>query len=932
MPPKASLNQAAIEQMITSRINEALTATRARRVNVSGAGGSGQGGALATCECTFAGFMKCNHTVFHVIEGAQLMTAEFCLAEEVQWMDHELWNMKVKEFNIISYTQRFNEFSLMCLRMVEPENVKVDAYIRRLSENIKGEVTSSKPANLSEVVRMAHKLMEQNFQARKEREIKGNKRKWENFQSRNSSRSNYKDNSRHHSISVERLGTSRGFARRRMFPLKNKPQGGNVSARAYVIKDANKQGPNAVTSTFLLNNRYASVLIDSGSDKSFVNTRFSHLIDINPDKLDVSYEIEFADRKMVSTNTTLRGCTLNLVNHIFKIDIMPIELGMFNVLIGMDWLAEHDVFIVCSKNVVRIPCENKMLIVEGDKEYVPIIRDFPEAFPDDLPRLLPPRQVEFKTDLVPGPAPVERAPYHLASSEMKELSVQLQELLEKGFIRPSSSPRRAPVFSKCDFWQDLVQFLGHVIDNKGVHVDPAKVKAIKNWAAPTTPTEVRQFIRLASYYQRFIEALPEGTKDFMVYYDASLKGFGAVLMQREKFIAYASRQLKVYKKNYTTHDLELGAVVFALRLCRHYLYETKCVVFTDHKSLQYILNKKELTMRQRKWIELLRKYDCEICYHPRKANLVVDALIREKRINPLRVRALVMIVYNNLSNQILDAQKEAMKRKNVRAETLGRLIKQIFEFHPDGTRCFGKRFDKMYQDLKQLYWWLNMKADISTYALGTNLDMGIAYHPQTDGQSERTIQTLKDMLRACVIDFGSSLDRHLPLVEFSYNNSYHASIKAAPFEALYGQKCRLPNRLLIAGSHQKSYADSRTKSLEFKFGDMVLLKVSPWKGIIRFGKRRKLSPRYIRPFKILARVGLVAYTLELPEELQGIHVSCFMFHVSNLRKCLTDKNIIIPLDETQLDDKLDLIEESVEIVDREVKRFKQSQIPIVKVR
>ncbi|GJU11278.1 putative reverse transcriptase domain-containing protein [Tanacetum coccineum] len=219
-------------------------------------------------------------------------------------------------------------------------------------------------------------------------------------------------------------------------------------------------------------------------------------------------------------------------------------------------------------------------------------------------------------------------------------------------------------------------------------------------------------------------------------------------------------------------------------------------------------------------------------------------------------------------------------------------------------------------------------------ALGTNLDMSTAYHPQTDGQSKRTIQTLEDMLRACVIDFGSSWDRHLPLVEFSYNNSYHASIKAAPFEALYGRKCRSPvcwseNRLLTARSRQKSYADRRTKPLEFKVGDMVLLKVSPWKGVIRFGKCGKLSPRYIGPFKILARVGLVAYTLELPEEWQGIHS---MFHISNLKKCLADENLIIPLDDIQLDDKLHFVEEPVEIVDREVKRLKQTWIPIVKVR
>ncbi|GJU75457.1 putative reverse transcriptase domain-containing protein [Tanacetum coccineum] len=242
-------------------------------------------------------------------------------------------------------------------------------------------------------------------------------------------------------------------------------------------------------------------------------------------------------------------------------------------------------------------------------------------------------------------------------------------------------------------------------------------------------------------------------------------------------------------------------------------------------------------------------------------------------------------------------------------------------------------------------------------ALGTQLDMSTAYHPETDGQSERTIQTLKDMLRACVIDFRKGWERHLPLVEFSYNNSYHASIKAAPFEALYGRKCRSPvcwaevgdvqltgpeiihettkkivqirQRLQAARDRQRSYANVRRKPLEFQVGDRVMLKVSPRKGVIRFKKRGKLNPRYIGPFKILKRVGPVAYTLELPEELSNVHST---FHVSNLKKCLSDESLVIPMKELWLDDKLNFVEEPIEIMDREVKQLRQSRIPIVKVR
>ncbi|GKC65191.1 putative reverse transcriptase domain-containing protein [Tanacetum coccineum] len=263
-----------------------------------------------------------------------------------------------------------------------------------------------------------------------------------------------------------------------------------------------------------------------------------------------------------------------------------------------------------------------------------------------------------------------------------------------------------------------------------------------------------------------------------MYYDASLKGYGVVLMQREKVTA----------------------------LWRHYLYGMKCVVFFDHKSPQYILNYKELNLRQQRWIKLLSDYDCEIRYHPEKVNVMADALSRKERNKPLRVLDLMMTVQNYLPKQIREAQEEAMKRENVKAENLGGLIKQIFEF--------------------------------------------------------------------------------------------------------------------------RLYTNRRTKPLEFEVGDMVLLKVSPWKGDVRFRKRGKLSPRYIGPSKILARVGPVAYTLELPKELKGIHST---FHVLNLKKCLAKGDVVVLMDEIQLEDKLHMIKETVEVIDREVKRLKQSWIPIVKV-
>ncbi|GJT68372.1 putative reverse transcriptase domain-containing protein [Tanacetum coccineum] len=319
-------------------------------------------------------------------------------------------------------------------------------------------------------------------------------------------------------------------------------------------------------------------------------------------------------------------------------------------------------------------------------------------------------------------------------------------------------------------------------------------------------------------------------------------------------------------------------------------------------------------------IELLADYDCEIRYHPGKANVVADALSRKERIKPLRVRSLVMTIHPKLPSQILKAQTEALKEENIKAENL-RGMDKSFEIRPDGTRCIKNRSwlplfgnlrdlimhdshkskysihpgsDKMYQDLKKLYWWPNMKAIIAEYvgkcltcsrvkaecqkpsgllnALGTQLDMSTTYHPETDGQSERTIQTLENMLRACVIDFGKGCADHLftgPKLEIT-------SIKATPRD------------------RQRSYANIRQKPLEFQVGDRVMLKVSPRKGIIRFGKRGKLNPRYIGPFKIFERIVPVAYKLVLPEELSNVHIT---FHVSNLKKCLSDESIVIPMKE-----------------------------------
>ncbi|GJX79829.1 putative reverse transcriptase domain-containing protein [Tanacetum coccineum] len=438
-----------------------------------------------------------------------------------------------------------------------------------------------------------------------------------------------------------------------------------------------------------------------------------------------------------------------------------------------------------------------------------------------------------------------------------------------------------------------------------------------------------------------ILALPQGAKNCIVYYDASHKGLVAVLMQNEKVIAYASRQLKIHEKNYTTHDLELGAV-----------------------------------------LELLSDYDCEIHYHPGKANVVVDALSMKERIKPLRVRSLVMTIGLDLPKQILNAQTEAQKPENLKNEDVGGMIrkdilKEKLEPCADGTLCFnGRSWLPCYGDLRTVImhepsgllvqleipqWkWDNITMDFVTKlpkssqgydtiwvivdrltksAIFTQMretdsmeKLVRMYLKETDEQSKRTIQTLKDMLRACVIDFRNGWDRHLPLVKFSYNNSYHASIKVAPFETLYGRKCRSPVCWAEVGQVQltgpEMVKETTEKPMEFQVRDRVMLKVSPWKGVVCFGKRRKLNPRYVGPFKLLEKIGTVAYKLELPQELSRVHNT---FHVSNLKKCYSDEPLAVPLEGLHVDDKLRFVEEPVKIMDWEVKRLKQIRIPIVKV-
>nr|GEW51688.1 putative reverse transcriptase domain-containing protein [Tanacetum cinerariifolium] len=820
--------------------------------------------------------------------------------------------------------------------------------------------------------------------------------------------------------------------------LKNNNHGiqvgnGNASAKVYAVGHVGTNpDSNVIMGTFLLNNHYASILFDIGADMHFVSTAFSSQIDITPTTLDHYYDVELAGGRIIGLNTIIRGFTLNFLNHPFNIDLMPIELGSFDVIIGMDWLEKYQADRVSTQRSIRDRAIINFLKTAfryryGHYEFQVILfglTNAPAIFMDLMNHVCKPYLDKFVIVFID-----DIIIYSKNKEEHEEHLKLIVELLKRDELYAK--------FSKGEFWIPKVQFHGHVIDSQGIHVDPAKIESTKDWASTKTRTKILQFLGLAGYYRRFIEGFSKIAKSITKHTQKELSLIRVKNRSRlpvnkeevvqEKLIAYASCQLKIHKKNYTTHDLELGPVVFALKIWRNYLYRTKCTVFTDHKSLQHILDQKELNIRQRHWLELLSDYDCEIRYHPRKENVVTDDLSRKERDKPLRVQALVMTIVLEHPKQILNAQTKARKPENIKNEDIGgflienskdleKLRTKKLEPRADGTLCSNGRswllyygdlrivimhkshkskysihlgFNKKYQGMMKLYWWPNMKAYIATYvskcltcakvktehqrplgllvivdrlsksaifvpmretdpiqklarmylkerslqkALGTSLDLSTAYHPQTDRQSERAIQTLKDMLRACVIDFGRGWVNHLSFVEFSYNNSYHASIKATLYEALYSRKCCSPicwaevgevqlfgleivqettekiiqikKRIQVAHDPQKSYADLKRKLMKFQVGDRVMLKV-------------------------LEKVRSVAYKLELPQELSRVHNT---FNVSNLKKCYADEPLAILLDGLHFDDKLLFIEEPIEIMDREFKRLKRSRILIVKVR
>ncbi|GJU37269.1 putative reverse transcriptase domain-containing protein [Tanacetum coccineum] len=809
------------------------------------------------------------------------LVEEFCPSHEMQKLETELWNHAMVRASHAAYTDRFHELARLVPHLVTPKSSKIERYVYGLAPHIRGMVAAMELKTIYKAVQISGALTDEAVRNGSIKKVEKRGNVGEPSKDQNSRDDNQMTRTRNafattlNLVGRENTGAwpkcttcnsyhapegprrtcfncnrpvhlakdCRGVSRN-VIPINaknptvracyecgstdhvksaclrlNRAQGpggnclnqvvANKGVRVVETKGAKlgvghscwEQRKLAMMGTFTLNNHFATTLFDFGADYSFVSTTFIPLLGIKPSELGFRYEIEIASGQLVEIDKVIKGCKLEIEGLVFDINLIPFGHGSFDVTIGMDWLSNHKAEIIYHKKVVRIPLlDGKVLRVLGEK--------------------LKEKMRQLKS-LIPGATPVANSPYRLAPSELEELSRQLKELQDKGFIRPSSSPWGALFFSKIDLRfgyhqlrvheDDILKtafrtHYGHfeftvmpmvlrlttrVSSDSGGACRTLKVSlgtaqegettlvrlAVKNWKAPRTPSEVHSFLGLAGYYRRFIKnfskiaksltiltqkcktfdwgeeqelafqtlkdklcnapvlALPDGPEDFVVYCDASGLGIGCVLMQRDKVITYASRQLKIHEMN-MTYDLEMGAVVFALKIWRHYLYGIKSVIYMDHKSLQHIFSQKELNMPQRRWIELFSDYDCEILYHPGKANVVADAQSRKEIVKPKRVRAMNMTLQSSIKDRILATQKEVVDEFAGLQKGLDEMIKQ----RSDGTLYYLDRIwvplkgdvralildeahkskysvhpgaDKMYYDLRDRYWWSGMKKDIA---------------------------------------------------------------------------------------------------------------------------------------------------------------------------------------------------------------------------
>ncbi|GJX56818.1 putative reverse transcriptase domain-containing protein [Tanacetum coccineum] len=763
--------------------------------------------------------------------------------------------------NHAGYTDRFHESAKLVPHLVTPESARIKRYMAGLVPKIRGMLKPTQLATIQSAILKAGILTDEAIS--NETLTKGSEKKKEpdhfardcrsptipvapvnTVDARPNQRACYECGNLNHLRNVcPKLNREYGQSgnqlalgwRRNDRGGRNQVRGREYNASMNTAEAA--KDSSVVTSTFSLNDHFATVLFDSGANFSFISTKFVPILNMKPSIANPGYVIEIVVGKKVKVDRIIHSCKLELGSSIFTIDLIPLGHGSFDVIVGMDWLSHNKAMIVCHEKVVEIPLvDGEILIVHGERvkestkalknakvdepniSDISMVREFVEVFPDDLKGLPPQRQVEFRIELIPGATPIAKSPYRLAPSEMQELSEQLKELQDKGFIRPSHSPWRAPLlfvkkkdasmrmcidyrelnkltaknrysllriddlfdqlqgaryFSKIDLRSSYHQLRVHEDDipktafrTSGIHVDPSKIEAVKNWKAPTTSSEKNQKYEWGKEQEAAFQTLKNNLCDAPVLsLPDGVEDFERLCLR-----------------------LRPGDIIFMAR--------------RDHKSLQHIFDQKDLNMRQRRWIEPFSDYDCEIRYHPGKANVAVDALSRKERVKPRRVRAMAMKIQSGMNVLILAAQKEAFEQENLPSERLNGLEQQM-EKRDDGSLYF---LDHIWVPLR----WTVYIA----------------------------------MLVDCTAGFRDEVGYEYGLSSPNGWSNYHSSIRCAPFEALYGRKCRslvlwakigesslirpelvqettdkvvlIKEKLKAMRDRQKSYADNRRKPLEFE--------------------------------------------------------------------------------------------------------------------
>ncbi|GJR69666.1 putative reverse transcriptase domain-containing protein [Tanacetum coccineum] len=816
-----------------------------------------------------------------------MMTTEYCPATEIQRMEQELWTLTLKGDDIEAYNNRFHELALMCHELVPTEKKKIERYVRGFPERIKGNITSSKPATLHDAIIMARELVEQAVQGRAARIGESNKRKWEDHQ-RNTNNNNRNRNNNHHQQQNRRQENVRAYA---AAPAGGKNYAGNLPKCNRCNLHHHGPCPQKCQRCQRIGHMEKDCRVRlQGAGNDFLQ---------NVTCFGCGEKGHFKDKCPKARNQQNDGAHGRAYMVIENPQQNPnVVRGSFDVIIRMDWLANHQALIDCYEKIVRIPLPNgKIHEVQGESSLACIKAD------------------EKKLDDIRA-SPVVRSPYRLAPSEMLELSNQLKELQGKGvYSTKVSSPWGAPVLfvKKKERIDDLFdQLQGACCFSKidlrsGYHQLRSREEDIRRRGERGGRCLERKERLKARRVRAMSITIHSGLKTKILEAQS----------EASKDLKAPTEWLRGLERHFEQRDN--GEIYFFDRIWIPSVGGVRKLIMDEAHTSRYSVHpgadKMYYDLRDLYWWPGMKRdiaeyvSRCLTCSKIKAEHQKPSGFLQQPEIPEWKSG-------KDNNGLVTSCLKVAVGMNDL--VVVDRLTKSAHLI----------TLYTVWSDSRHNLW-LALSRSIGyktrhEYGLHSGRRSGVAV----------LSKTLEDMLRDCVMNFGGSWDTHLPLVEFSYNNSYHTSIKLCTIRALYGRKCRSPviwteERLKTARSRQKSYADKRRKPLEFEVGDRVLLKVSPWKGVVRFGKKGKLAPRYVGPFESSRAVGTVPYRLKLPQELSCVHDT---FHVSNLKKCLAEPDVQVPLDEIEIDENLRFIEEPIEIIERDVKKLKRRRIPLVKVR